>query len=52
MSRVGDMIAQTIIHAHGGTIDARNNPDGGATFAVTLRRGETSEIGSAPSGAA
>jgi signal transduction histidine kinase len=37
---IGLTIAQTIIHAHGGTIDARNNADGGATFAVTLRRSD------------
>jgi signal transduction histidine kinase len=49
---IGLTIAQTIIHAHGGTIDARNNADGGATFAVTLRRGEVPEFVSASSGAA
>jgi signal transduction histidine kinase len=49
---IGLTIAQTIIHAHGGTIDARNNPEGGATFAVTLRHGKTSEMVSAPQGAA
>jgi signal transduction histidine kinase len=26
------------IDAHGGAIVARNHPDGGATFTVTLRR--------------
>ena len=26
---IGLTIAQTIVDAHGGTIDARNNPDGG-----------------------
>ena len=49
---MGLTIAQTIIHAHGGTIEARNNPEGGATFAVTLRRSETLEIAPGPSGAA
>jgi signal transduction histidine kinase len=49
---MGLTIAQTIIHAHDGTIDARNNPEGGATFAVTLHRSGPSEIGSVPSGAA
>ena len=33
---IGLTIARTIIDAHGGTIDARNNPEGGATFTVTL----------------
>ena len=33
---IGLTIARTIIEAHGGRIDARNNPSGGATFAVTL----------------
>ena len=37
---IGLTIVRTIIDAHGGTIDARNNPDGGATFTVTLRRSE------------
>ena len=49
---MGLTIAQTIIHAHDGIIDARNNPEGGATFAVTLHRSGPSAIGSAPSGAA
>jgi signal transduction histidine kinase len=33
---IGLTIVQTIVHTHRGTIEARNNPDGGATFAVTL----------------
>ena len=33
---IGLTIARTIIKAHGGTIGARNNPEGGATFTVTL----------------
>ena len=37
---IGLTIARTIVDAHGGTIDARNNPDGGATFTITLRRSE------------
>ncbi len=37
---IGLTIVRTIVDAHGGTIDARNNPDGGATFTVTLRRSE------------
>jgi C4-dicarboxylate-specific signal transduction histidine kinase len=41
---IGLTIARTIVDAHGGTIDARNNPEGGATFTVTLRRSETPEM--------
>ena len=45
---IGLTIARTIVDAHGGTIDARNNPDGGATFTVTLRRSETPGIAVRP----
>jgi signal transduction histidine kinase len=38
---VGLAVARTILDAHGGAIDARNNPEGGATFTVTLRCSET-----------
>jgi PAS domain S-box-containing protein len=38
---IGLNIARTIIEAHRGTIAARNNPEGGATFTVVLRRAET-----------
>jgi C4-dicarboxylate-specific signal transduction histidine kinase len=41
---IGLTITQTIVDAHRGTIDARNNPEGGATFTVTLRRTGTSKI--------
>ena len=34
---IGLTIVRTIVDAHGGTIEAHNNPDGGATFAVTFR---------------
>jgi PAS domain S-box-containing protein len=33
---MGLAISQTIIQAHGGRITATNNPDGGATFVITL----------------
>jgi C4-dicarboxylate-specific signal transduction histidine kinase len=35
---IGLVIAQRIVIAHGGTIGARSNLDGGATFTVTLPR--------------
>ena len=33
---IGLTIARTIVEGHGGTIDAHNNSEGGATFTVTL----------------
>jgi len=33
---MGLSISQGIVKAHGGTMEALNNPDGGATFAFTL----------------
>jgi signal transduction histidine kinase len=33
---MGLAISRTIIKAHGGTIGAENNPEGGATFYFTL----------------
>ena len=45
---IGLTIARTIVDAHGGTIDAHNNPDGGATFTFTLPRSETPAISSRP----
>ena len=38
---IGLTIVRTIVDAHGGTIDAHNNPGGGSTFTVTLRRSDT-----------
>jgi signal transduction histidine kinase len=38
---IGLTIARTIVDAHGGTIDAGNNADGGATFTIVLRRSKT-----------
>ena len=49
---IGLTITRTIVDAHGGTIDARNNPEGGATFTVTLRRTEPPKILSDPPSAA
>ncbi len=49
---VGLTIARTIVEAHGGTIHADNNSDGGATFTVTLPRSETRTIRSGPPSAA
>jgi len=33
---IGLTIARSIIEAHGGEMEAENNPDGGATFSFTL----------------
>ena len=49
---IGLTIARTIVDAHGGTIDAHNNPEGGATFTVTLRRTEPLQVLTGPPNAA
>ena len=49
---IGLTIARRIVDAHSGTIDAHNNPEGGATLTVTLRRSEPSNILSEPPNAA
>jgi signal transduction histidine kinase len=40
---IGLTIARRILEAHGGTIAAHNNAEGGATFTFTLPRSKTPE---------
>ena len=49
---IGLTIARTIVDAHGGAIHGRNNPEGGATFTITLRRSKMPESLSMATGAA
>jgi signal transduction histidine kinase len=46
---IGLTIARTIVEGHGGTIEARNNSEGGATFTVTLPCDTTSTVAGASS---
>jgi two-component system sensor kinase FixL len=49
---IGLVIAQRIVDAHGGTIGARANLDGGTTFTVTLpRRATPGRLSESPNGA-
>ena len=48
---IGLTIARTIVDAHGGTLAARNNPEGGATLTITLRRSGMPDSLSASTGA-
>jgi signal transduction histidine kinase len=41
---IGLTIVRSILDAHDGTIVARNNPDGGATFTVRLPRSESATV--------
>jgi C4-dicarboxylate-specific signal transduction histidine kinase len=41
---IGLTIAQTIVEAHRGRLEGRNNAEGGATFTVTLPRDRKSAV--------
>jgi signal transduction histidine kinase len=44
---IGLTIVRSIVDAHGGAIVARNNPEGGVTFTMTLRRSASTSIADA-----
>jgi signal transduction histidine kinase len=44
---IGLAIVRKIVDAHGGTINVRNNPEGGAMFTVTLRAAHSGASGDA-----
>jgi C4-dicarboxylate-specific signal transduction histidine kinase len=44
---IGLAVVRTIVDAHDGTIVARNHPDGGAAFTVTLRRSAAASVADA-----
>ena len=44
---VGLSISRTIVHAHGGTIQAEPNPGGGTVFRFTLRSVSKEEVSDA-----
>ena len=48
---IGLVIARTIVEAHGGTIDAHDNPEGGTTFIVTLCRNTPKSLSGPPGSA-
>jgi signal transduction histidine kinase len=49
---IGLTLVRTIVEAHGGVIEARNNPEGGATLTITLPPSQGRDSGPASQGAA
>jgi signal transduction histidine kinase len=48
---IGLVITRTIVDAHGGSIDAHDNPEGGTTFIVTLPRNTAKNLSGPPGSA-
>ena len=48
---IGLVITRTIVDAHGGSIDAHDNPEGGTTFIVSLRRNTAKNLSGPPGSA-